>query len=109
MSLCVCLWACVFVHGWYCVRLAGVCDRKEREQSEAFSFETVCACVCVRACVYACVSCVSLQGSIDERLKQLQDAHRDFGPGSQHFLSSKRSLLLSEVTTSCRCNLCCIV
>ncbi|MGH0182526.1 UNVERIFIED_CONTAM: hypothetical protein FKN15_010105 [Acipenser sinensis] len=29
-----------------------------------------------------------LQGSIDERLKQLQDAHRDFGPGSQHFLSS---------------------
>uniref|UniRef100_A0A4W6EAD5 Dystrophin related protein 2 n=1 Tax=Lates calcarifer TaxID=8187 RepID=A0A4W6EAD5_LATCA len=23
-----------------------------------------------------------------ERLKQLQDAHRDFGPGSQHFLSS---------------------
>ncbi|XP_039621963.1 dystrophin-related protein 2 [Polypterus senegalus] len=29
-----------------------------------------------------------LQNSIDERLKQLQDAHRDFGPGSQHFLSS---------------------
>uniref|UniRef100_A0A8C5H346 Dystrophin related protein 2 n=1 Tax=Gouania willdenowi TaxID=441366 RepID=A0A8C5H346_GOUWI len=29
-----------------------------------------------------------LQGSVDERLKQLQDAHRDFGPGSQHFLSS---------------------
>uniref|UniRef100_A0A8C6KNK4 Dystrophin related protein 2 n=1 Tax=Nothobranchius furzeri TaxID=105023 RepID=A0A8C6KNK4_NOTFU len=29
-----------------------------------------------------------LQGSIEERLKQLQDAHRDFGPGSQHFLSS---------------------
>uniref|UniRef100_A0A8C1M0M5 Dystrophin related protein 2 n=1 Tax=Cyprinus carpio TaxID=7962 RepID=A0A8C1M0M5_CYPCA len=27
-------------------------------------------------------------GSIEERLKQLQDAHRDFGPGSQHFLSS---------------------
>ncbi|KAF3838613.1 hypothetical protein F7725_010381 [Dissostichus mawsoni] len=26
--------------------------------------------------------------SIEERLKQLQDAHRDFGPGSQHFLSS---------------------
>ncbi|KAK1903995.1 Dystrophin-related protein 2 [Dissostichus eleginoides] len=30
-----------------------------------------------------------LQASIEERLKQLQDAHRDFGPGSQHFLSSK--------------------
>uniref|UniRef100_A0A8C3Y9V0 Dystrophin related protein 2 n=1 Tax=Catharus ustulatus TaxID=91951 RepID=A0A8C3Y9V0_CATUS len=29
-----------------------------------------------------------LQASINERLKQLQDAHRDFGPGSQHFLSS---------------------
>ncbi|XP_030620508.1 dystrophin-related protein 2 [Chanos chanos] len=29
-----------------------------------------------------------LQGSIEERLKQLQDAHRDFGPGSQHFLST---------------------
>uniref|UniRef100_A0A8C2TES0 Dystrophin related protein 2 n=1 Tax=Coturnix japonica TaxID=93934 RepID=A0A8C2TES0_COTJA len=28
-----------------------------------------------------------LQASINERLKQLQDAHRDFGPGSQHFLS----------------------
>ncbi|XP_072482512.1 dystrophin-related protein 2 isoform X4 [Notamacropus eugenii] len=29
-----------------------------------------------------------LQASVNERLKQLQDAHRDFGPGSQHFLSS---------------------
>nr|BAC28692.1 unnamed protein product [Mus musculus] len=29
-----------------------------------------------------------LQVSVAERLKQLQDAHRDFGPGSQHFLSS---------------------
>ncbi|ELK05138.1 Dystrophin-related protein 2 [Pteropus alecto] len=29
-----------------------------------------------------------LQVSVGERLKQLQDAHRDFGPGSQHFLSS---------------------
>ncbi|XP_033949611.1 dystrophin-related protein 2 isoform X2 [Pseudochaenichthys georgianus] len=29
-----------------------------------------------------------LQASIEERLTQLQDAHRDFGPGSQHFLSS---------------------
>lgn len=31
--------------------------------------------------------CPLLQASINERLKQLQDAHRDFGPGSQHFLS----------------------
>uniref|UniRef100_A0A8I3NSX5 Dystrophin related protein 2 n=2 Tax=Canis lupus familiaris TaxID=9615 RepID=A0A8I3NSX5_CANLF len=30
----------------------------------------------------------ALKVSIGERLKQLQDAHRDFGPGSQHFLSS---------------------
>ncbi|XP_075429178.1 LOW QUALITY PROTEIN: dystrophin-related protein 2 [Ascaphus truei] len=29
-----------------------------------------------------------LQVSVGERLKQLQDAHRDFGPESQHFLSS---------------------
>nr|XP_021483888.1 dystrophin-related protein 2 [Meriones unguiculatus] len=29
-----------------------------------------------------------LQVSVGERLKQLQDAHRDFGPGSQHFLST---------------------
>ncbi|ERE65842.1 dystrophin-related protein 2 [Cricetulus griseus] len=29
-----------------------------------------------------------LQMSVGERLKQLQDAHRDFGPGSQHFLST---------------------
>uniref|UniRef100_A0A8D0HIU4 Dystrophin related protein 2 n=1 Tax=Sphenodon punctatus TaxID=8508 RepID=A0A8D0HIU4_SPHPU len=29
-----------------------------------------------------------LQVSVNERLKQLQDAHRDFGPGSQHFLST---------------------
>ncbi|XP_042335291.1 dystrophin-related protein 2 isoform X4 [Sceloporus undulatus] len=29
-----------------------------------------------------------LQVSINDRLKHLQDAHRDFGPGSQHFLSS---------------------
>ena len=36
-------------------------------------------------------------GSIEERLKQLQDAHRDFGPGSQHFLSSKRPLPGLEV------------
>ncbi|XP_038658195.1 dystrophin isoform X7 [Scyliorhinus canicula] len=29
-----------------------------------------------------------LQVSIDERLKQLHEAHRDFGPTSQHFLST---------------------
>ncbi|XP_038603907.1 dystrophin-related protein 2 [Tachyglossus aculeatus] len=29
-----------------------------------------------------------LQTSVSERLKQLQDAHRDFGPGSQHFLAT---------------------
>nr|XP_006137502.1 dystrophin-related protein 2 isoform X2 [Pelodiscus sinensis] len=29
-----------------------------------------------------------LQAAVNERLKQLQDAHRDFGPGSQHFLST---------------------
>ncbi|GAB1303109.1 Dystrophin-related protein 2 [Apodemus speciosus] len=31
-----------------------------------------------------------LQVSVAERLKQLQDAHRDFGPGSQHFLSKRQ-------------------
>ncbi|OCT92420.1 hypothetical protein XELAEV_180154781mg, partial [Xenopus laevis] len=25
--------------------------------------------------------------SIDERIRQLHEAHRDFGPTSQHFLS----------------------
>lgn len=45
--------------------------------------------------------CVCPQGSIEERLKQLQDAHRDFGPGSQHFLSSKTPLLLQAVASSC--------
>ncbi|OWJ99053.1 DRP2 [Cervus elaphus hippelaphus] len=34
-----------------------------------------------------------LQVSVGERLKQLQDAHRDFGPGSQHFLSSYRTAM----------------
>ncbi|XP_038612990.1 dystrophin isoform X1 [Tachyglossus aculeatus] len=29
-----------------------------------------------------------LQVTVAERLKQLQDAHRDFGPSSQHFLST---------------------
>lgn len=32
---------------------------------------------------------VYVQVSVDDRLKQLQEAHRDFGPSSQHFLSSK--------------------
>ncbi|XP_056395119.1 dystrophin-related protein 2 isoform X2 [Hyla sarda] len=32
--------------------------------------------------------CKQLQTSVTERLRQLQDAHRDFGPESQHFLSS---------------------
>ena len=27
--------------------------------------------------------------SVEDRIKQLQEAHRDFGPASQHFLSSK--------------------
>ncbi|KAG2468093.1 UTRO protein, partial [Polypterus senegalus] len=30
-----------------------------------------------------------LQVAVEDRLKQLQEAHRDFGPSSQHFLSSK--------------------
>ncbi|KAJ8355723.1 hypothetical protein SKAU_G00185170 [Synaphobranchus kaupii] len=29
-----------------------------------------------------------LQVAVEERLKQLQEAHRDFGPSSQHFLST---------------------
>ncbi|XP_037700767.1 utrophin isoform X4 [Choloepus didactylus] len=29
-----------------------------------------------------------LQVSVDDRLKQLQEAHRDFGPSSQHFLAA---------------------
>ncbi|GAB1294912.1 Utrophin [Apodemus speciosus] len=33
-----------------------------------------------------------LQVSVDERLKQLQEAHRDFGPSSQHFLSTSVQL-----------------
>lgn len=50
--------------------------------------------------LHVCV-CVCPQGSIEERLKQLQDAHRDFGPGSQHFLSSKSHFLLFDVGASC--------
>ncbi|XP_072552167.1 utrophin [Salminus brasiliensis] len=33
-----------------------------------------------------------LQASIEERLKLLQEAHRDFGPSSQHFLSTSVQL-----------------
>lgn len=33
-----------------------------------------------------------LQVSVDDRLKQLQEAHRDFGPSSQHFLSTSVQL-----------------
>uniref|UniRef100_A0AAY5K7T8 Dystrophin related protein 2 n=1 Tax=Esox lucius TaxID=8010 RepID=A0AAY5K7T8_ESOLU len=40
-----------------------------------------------------------LQGSIEERLKQLQDAHRDFGPGSQHFLSSSVQIPWERATS----------
>lgn len=32
---------------------------------------------------------VSLQAAVEDRLKLLQEAHRDFGPSSQHFLSSE--------------------
>ncbi|XP_069625224.1 utrophin isoform X1 [Ranitomeya imitator] len=44
-----------------------------------------------------------LQAAVEERLKQLQDAHRDFGPTSQHFLSTsvqlpwQRSVSLNKV------------
>ncbi|XP_060046756.1 utrophin [Erinaceus europaeus] len=33
-----------------------------------------------------------LQVSVEDRLKQLQEAHRDFGPSSQHFLSTSVQL-----------------
>ncbi|XP_075452708.1 utrophin isoform X3 [Ascaphus truei] len=44
-----------------------------------------------------------LQAAIEERLKHLQEAHRDFGPASQHFLSTsvqlpwQRSVSLNKV------------
>lgn len=31
----------------------------------------------------------SSQVAVEERIRQLHEAHRDFGPASQHFLSSK--------------------
>lgn len=33
--------------------------------------------------------CVLVQVAVEDRLKLLQEAHRDFGPSSQHFLSSE--------------------
>ncbi|XP_048842550.1 utrophin isoform X1 [Brienomyrus brachyistius] len=33
-----------------------------------------------------------LEAAVEERLKQLQEAHRDFGPASQHFLSTSVQL-----------------
>ncbi|XP_068088193.1 utrophin isoform X3 [Hyperolius riggenbachi] len=44
-----------------------------------------------------------LQAAVEERLKHLQEAHRDFGPASQHFLSTsvqlpwQRSVSLNKV------------
>ncbi|XP_063774009.1 utrophin isoform X3 [Pseudophryne corroboree] len=44
-----------------------------------------------------------LQAAVEERLKQLQEAHQDFGPSSQHFLSTsvqlpwQRSVSLNKV------------
>ncbi|KAJ7403655.1 Dystrophin-related protein 2 [Pitangus sulphuratus] len=51
-----------------------------------------------------------LQVSVEDRLKQLQEAHRDFGPASQHFLSKRDiaadddevvPLLSHETQTTC--------
>lgn len=33
------------------------------------------------------------QVAVEDRLKLLQEAHRDFGPSSQHFLSSEYNYL----------------
>uniref|UniRef100_A0A672HW01 Utrophin n=1 Tax=Salarias fasciatus TaxID=181472 RepID=A0A672HW01_SALFA len=45
-----------------------------------------------------------LQVAVDERLKLLQEAHRDFGPSSQHFLSSEyRANYLSPHQTQTTC------
>ncbi|RMC06304.1 hypothetical protein DUI87_15735 [Hirundo rustica rustica] len=37
--------------------------------------------------------------AVDERIKQLHEAHRDFGPTSQHFLTSYELLLPAYVST----------
>lgn len=44
---------------------------------------------------------VSLQAAVEDRLKLLQEAHRDFGPSSQHFLSSE-SKHMNKFTVSCQ-------
>uniref|UniRef100_A0A673MX01 Utrophin-like n=1 Tax=Sinocyclocheilus rhinocerous TaxID=307959 RepID=A0A673MX01_9TELE len=41
-----------------------------------------------------------LQAAVEDRLKLLQEAHRDFGPSSQHFLSSE-SKRMNKFTLSC--------
>uniref|UniRef100_A0A673MU61 Utrophin-like n=1 Tax=Sinocyclocheilus rhinocerous TaxID=307959 RepID=A0A673MU61_9TELE len=41
-----------------------------------------------------------LQAAVEDRLKLLQEAHRDFGPSSQHFLSSEVILSISVVFCS---------
>uniref|UniRef100_A0A8C1QGP9 Dystrophin n=1 Tax=Cyprinus carpio TaxID=7962 RepID=A0A8C1QGP9_CYPCA len=42
-----------------------------------------------------------LQAAVEDRLKLLQEAHRDFGPSSQHFLSSE-SKHMNKFTVSCQ-------
>ncbi|XP_075059751.1 utrophin isoform X2 [Mixophyes fleayi] len=50
-----------------------------------------------------------LQAAVEERLKQLQEAHQDFGPVSQHFLSTsvqlpwQRSVSLNKVPYYIKC------
>ncbi len=44
---------------------------------------------------------VCLQAALEDRLKLLHEAHRDFGPSSQHFLSSK-SKHMNKCTLSCQ-------
>lgn len=49
-------------------------------------------CLCalnVQVIVFSPVCLVIVQVAAEDRLKQLQEAHRDFGPSSQHFLSSE--------------------
>ncbi|MBZ3883036.1 Dystrophin, partial [Sciurus carolinensis] len=36
-----------------------------------------------------------LQVAVEDRVRQLHEAHRDFGPASQHFLSSKFSIFIA--------------
>lgn len=61
------------------------------------SLATVKFCLCEQSVpahswlslLYVCVCVVIIQVAVDDRLKLLQEAHRDFGPSSQHFLSSE--------------------